>query len=78
MPTYYFHLRVGDRLDRDPEGTELASVDLAVEEVQQAAREMLAGKLIRNEIIDEQIFEIADDAGQVLRTVPLRSVIRFA
>ncbi|WP_112502614.1 DUF6894 family protein [Rhizobium sp.] len=77
MPRYYFHLRDGDRLDRDPEGTELATLDLAVEEVQHAARELLARKILQGEVVDGQIFEISSEQGEILDKVPLKSVVRF-
>jgi len=77
MPRYYFHLREGDRLDRDPEGTELATLDLAVEEVQHAARELLARKILQGEVVDGQIFEISSEQGEILDKVPLKSVVRF-
>jgi len=77
MPRYYFHLRDGDRLDRDPEGTELATLDLAVEEVRHAARELLAHKILQGEVVDGQIFEITSEQGEVFDKIPLRSVVRF-
>lgn len=77
MPTYYFHLRNGDHFDRDPEGTEFASLDAAIEEALQAARELVALRLLKDETIDGQIFEITNEQGEVLDKVPLRSVVRF-
>ncbi|MBO0144112.1 hypothetical protein JZX87_23440 [Agrobacterium sp. Ap1] len=77
MPRYYFHLRDGDRLDRDPEGTELATLDLAVEEVRHAARELLAHKILQGEVVDGQIFEITSEQGEVFDKIPLKSVVRF-
>jgi hypothetical protein len=77
MPRYYFHTRDGDRLIKDPEGIELPSIKLARDEAIQAAREILAEKVKRGEIIDGQEFEIHDSWGNKLITVPFRSALRL-
>jgi len=77
MPRYYFHLRDGDRLNLDPEGTELATLEMAVEEVRQAARELLAFTILKGEPVDDRIFEISSEQGDVLSEVSLKSVVRF-
>ncbi len=38
---------------------------------------MLAENLIANEHIDGQRFEIADETGNVVETVPFKSVLRL-
>ena len=75
MPRYYFHARDGDRLLKDPEGRELPNVTLARAEAVLAAREILAGKIERGEVIGRQAFEICDSWGNKLLTVTFRSAI---
>jgi len=62
---------------KDPEGTELPSVMLAREEAILAAREILAGKMKRGELVDGQQFEIYDSWGNKLITVPFRLALRL-
>jgi len=39
MPRFYFHVRTPSGLEEDPEGSELDTPELAIEEAKQAARE---------------------------------------
>lgn len=77
MPRFYFHIQDGAFREIDPYGLEFASLEHAVLDAKKAAREMLAEKLIANEHIDGQRFEIADETGAVLETVTFRSVMRL-
>jgi hypothetical protein len=73
MPLYYFHIRTGDKLEIDPDGTELPDLDAAVAEALRVARELLdeAADLGR-----EAVIEIADGAGQTILTVPFSDAAR--
>ncbi|MBC7314640.1 MAG: hypothetical protein H5U11_19270 [Rhizobium sp.] len=77
MPRYYFNIRKADALEQDPEGSEFPSLDQAYDEAVKAAREMLAEKLMADEVIDGQRFEITSADGEVLREVPFKSVLRL-
>lgn len=77
MPRFFFHIRDGDVHEIDPEGLEFASLEHAVIDARRAAREMLAEKLVADEPIDGQRFEIADDTGRVVETVTFKSVLRM-
>lgn len=77
MPRYYFHIRDGEFLEIDPDGLEFTSLEDAVIDARKAAREMLAEKLLANEHIDGQRFEIADESGEVVETVTFKSVLRL-
>jgi ribosomal protein S1 len=77
MPRYYFHIRDNDLLRTDPEGEEFSSVEKAIEEAALAARELLAEKVRNGDLVDGQVFEIADEHGTVVRTFPLKSVLRL-
>lgn len=77
MPRYYFHIREGGVLVEDQEGAEFPTLDEAYDEAIQAAREMIAEKVLADEVLDGDLFEITAEDGTVLRTVPFRSVIRL-
>lgn len=58
-------------------GLEFPSLDVAHNEAVLAAREMISEKVLTDEVIDAQSFEITAEDGDVLDTVPFRSVLRF-
>jgi hypothetical protein len=77
MPRYFFHIRTGDAVIRDPDGSDLPNLDAAHAEARQAARDLLAALLKEGGVLDGQVFEISDEAGSVLERMPFRSVIRL-
>lgn len=77
MPRFYFHIRDGNVHEIDPEGVEFASLEHAISDARKAAREILAEKIIADEAIDGQRFEIADETGEVVETVTFKSVLRL-
>lgn len=77
MPRFFFHIREGDKLDVDPEGTEFPSPEDAVADARKAAREMLAELLLAGERLDGQHFEITSEDGNVVDVVSFRSVLNI-
>lgn len=77
MPRFYFHIRSHDGLIRDPDGTDLPDLSAARREAEHAARELLAILLRSGGELDGQVFEISDEAGDILETLPFRSVLRL-
>lgn len=77
MPRYYFHYRIGGVLEEDPEGSELPDENSAMEEARAAARELLARKVLADEVVDGDVFEITTSEGKVVRILPLRSVLKL-
>lgn len=75
MPRFFFHLRDGDDLTMDSEGTDLPDVEAARAAAIPAARDMLAEGIRRDGRLGRQNFEISDETGTVLATVPFRSAI---
>ena len=71
MPRYYLHVRVGGRYIEDPDGVDALHLDATLEEVVRAAREFLDEGLLDRELTDQDHFEIADETGDVVATVPL-------
>ncbi|UVC12399.1 hypothetical protein IHQ71_30830 (plasmid) [Rhizobium sp. TH2] len=77
MPQFYFHIRDHDKLIPDLEGVEMPGARAALEEAKDAAREILAAQVRRGDVIDGHEFEVWDELGTKLFTVPFRSVLKF-
>ena len=76
MPRYYFNYRIGGLLEKNYDGSELPDEQSAVNEAEAAARELLATKVLKGELVDGDEFEITTSEGKVVRTFPLRSVLK--
>jgi len=77
MPRFFIHVRHGDALSEDPEGSELPNFEAARDEAWAAARELVADQLRENKFSNGQL-EVWDDAGRKLTTVPFDAVIPSA
>ncbi|MDO3445591.1 hypothetical protein [Agrobacterium sp. V1] len=77
MQRYFFHVREADGLSVDLIGTMLSDDQRALAEAAQAAREMLAEKLLKNEVVDGAEFEVVRGDGVLIAKIPLKSVMRF-
>lgn len=75
MPNFHFHVRDGDRLIEDPDGSELPGLEAARAEALAAAREAFAEMIRTGRAVSGRRFEIADDAGRVLATVAIKDVL---
>ena len=75
MPRFYFHIRNGDFLMKDPEGSEVGSAEQAREEAVLAAREILAQRVLKGEPLVGDAFEIAAEDGHIVHVVPFTSVL---
>jgi hypothetical protein len=76
MARFYFHMRTGDRIERDTEGAELANLEAARTEALLSAREILADatKAPRQPKLMD-CFVIADEKGRELATVSLKEAM---
>ena len=73
MPLYYLHIRNGDKLEVDPDGTELPDLEAAFAEAVTVARELV------DEVDDlgrDAAIEITDGAGDTVLTVPFSDTLR--
>jgi len=75
MARFYFHVRTGDELAHDPEGSDLADLAEARREALAAARELLANAIKAGKEQIPDAFVIADEAGRAIETVPLAVVL---
>ena len=73
MPLYYLHIRNGDKLEVDPDGTELPDLEAALTEALKVARELV------HEVADlgrDAVIEVADGSGETILTVPFSDALR--
>ncbi len=68
MPTFYFGLWDGHRLDPDEQGVELRGTEDAFEMAVRAAREMLAEAPLKGEDRSRWAFRVHDEQGRRLFT----------
>jgi hypothetical protein len=74
MARFYFHMRTGDHVEIDIEGTELPDLTAAKDEALYSAREILADAIkASHHPIDAVV--IADDSGRELETVSLKDAL---
>lgn len=78
MPRFYFHIVDGATVIEDPDGSDLPDLESALAEALQSARHLLADKVRAGDIVDGQRFEIRDEAGALLATLPFRDAIRLS
>jgi hypothetical protein len=69
MPTYYINIRDHGKLIRDLEGIKVESLDAAVSEALQSARELMATEVLAGSQADGRKFEIMDEAGVIIKVV---------
>lgn len=77
MKRFFLHIRDGTTLIEDLEGSVLPNVEAAREEAMQAAREIIASKILSGEVVDGQTFEITDETGAMCATLPFKDAMRL-
>ena len=78
MPRFYLHIRDGNSLIEDPDGSDLPDLAAAQDEAIISAREILAERLKHGEILNGQCFEIVDENGELRAVVPLKDAMRLS
>jgi len=77
MPRFFLHICGGGLREIDSQGNEFASLGHAVLDARKAACEIVAEELVTNEAIEGQRFEIANENGEVVATVPFEIALRL-
>jgi hypothetical protein len=77
MPRYYFDVRNGSRLIKDPAAAEFANVEEATKAALRLAHELVSMPVPHNPDVHRQIFEIRDHGGKLVATVPFRDAIEY-
>jgi hypothetical protein len=75
MSRFYFHVRSGEGIATDDEGTECASVEAAREEALAAARELLADAIKASKDVMADCFIVADANGKELMVLPFSEAL---
>ena len=65
MPRYFFHIRDGEELIPDDEGSNLADLPAARKEAAQTVREIIAESVGSREPLEQLTVEIWDEEGPV-------------
>lgn len=76
MPRYYFNVSDHARVIIDDEGIELPGLDAAREEAVAAARELVSQSVLKGAACNGRAFEIVDDQGRVVLTVPFNEALQ--
>lgn len=77
MPRYYFHMRDGSQLLPDNEGSELYDLNAAKTEALAAAADILVARIQAGRPLGDAVFEIADETGAVVMSIPLRAALHL-
>ena len=65
MPRYFFHIHLGEMIERDTIGLELSALDDAIADAEQARIEIML-----EDALDELWLEIVDQCGSLIAIVP--------
>jgi hypothetical protein len=77
MQKAYFHVREGDKLIKDPEGTEFMDLAEAKKVAEESLHEMLAEDIGSQRPIKERSIEITSDHGELLAKVTIRAFVKM-
>ena len=75
MGRYYFHLKDGDQIVPDEDGTELPDVSAATREALQSAREILADAIKAGKPKVYEAYVIADETGRTVQVLPFVALL---
>lgn len=75
MTTYFFHIREGDLVLEDPDGSEHPDLAGAIAEAKLGARSLIAEKIKLGQAILPASIEITGQDGEVLWVVTFRDVL---
>jgi hypothetical protein len=71
VPRFYFHLKTGETVIEDQDGSELADFEAAREEALTGARELWAEAIKSGSDLQAEAFVIADEDGREVMSLPL-------
>lgn len=76
MPVFYFHVRSEGSVLQDDEGIDLPDRDAAGTEAAASARDIVAERVKSGKPFGlDDVFEITDESGQLVLTVPFREAV---
>ncbi len=71
MPRFFFHIRSADARETDQTGIEFSSLEEAIDDARRARTEMRVDAAAEPHTKSTKVFEITDEQGRVLATIPL-------
>jgi len=77
MPRYFFNVRTNGTLEEDQDGSEFLTYELAYEEAVRSACEIVGQLIISGRAVDSRTFEITNEAGEIVGSLPMKSIVRF-
>ena len=78
LPRYFFNIRSGEVLNKDPEGEEHKTLSSAENEAIQSAREIMAEAVKSGRSTAKgKVFELTDVAGRVLSSIAFADVLQL-
>ncbi|MGE7368545.1 DUF6894 family protein [Neorhizobium sp. NPDC001467] len=77
MTRYHFHIRHRDGLTKDIDGAEFADLEQARLEAIRSAREIIAERVKRGDIVNGDVFEITTSDGEIADRLSFRSTMRL-
>lgn len=75
MPKFYFHMRQGDVLVTDPDGSELADLSAALTEAREGVLDLISERIRAGNMIDPWSILVADEFGKIKAEVRFHDVV---
>ncbi|KAJ34363.1 DUF6894 family protein [Agrobacterium pusense] len=75
MPRFFFSIVSGQHILDDDEGSDLASLDQAIEEAHKDARELMSEAILQGHDISDGCVVIRDSARELLKVVPFADAL---
>ena len=77
MPLYFFHLRDGQDILLDPDGTVLDGHDAITQTALDAARSLISHDALDGHISLHQHVDVEDEAGVIVHSLALNDAVRI-
>jgi len=75
MPRFFMHQRSGEIVIADLEGGQYVDLADAMDDAKQAAREIMAQRVLAGKPLGHSVFQITDDAGRIVNTMPFQTAL---
>lgn len=77
MGLYFFNMHIGDEYLSDEDGIDLPDLESVRREAVAAAREMVAAAVLVGRLPLHECFEITDEQGNLVLSMPFSSVVEI-
>lgn len=76
MSLYYFHIRRGGLLIRDPDGTDLPDLPAALVTARLDAQALIAELVRSGQVVEPQAIEVCDHRNRILASITFIDVLK--